>query len=213
MSETADRASRPWQNWDVGNAAEVIDQYWLESTGEHSSRRALALDIGKAVGLGVPVFEVGCGTGLMAKELFDTGVTQPGDYAGGDVSRSMLAIARRRLPEVRLIDLDIFDLSPVEPQDNVICLHVVQHLPHYRDALTQLTRLARKQLYVATWFSASDTDDITMSRDSLAEPTFYTNHYGLTDFLRELRACSDRPIAHLAEWSIMGPTRAVHVRF
>jgi trans-aconitate methyltransferase len=208
----SERINRPWQNWDVGDTAAVIDQYWTGSANEQGSRTTLALDIGATLGRGIPIFEVGCGTGLMGKELIAQGVVTSALYSGGDVSKAMLAIGRKRLPECSLLDLDIFDLTPLGPQDNVICLHVVQHLPHYRDALAQLLRFARKQLYVATWFSAADADEISMSRDSPAEPAFNTNRYGMTGFLAQIQA-SDRQIASVTHRQVLGETWGVHVTF
>jgi SAM-dependent methyltransferase len=203
---------RPWQNWDVGNTATVIDHYWTSSPHEQRSRTTLARDIGDTLGRGCPIFEVGCGTGLMGKELIDQGVVTPALYSGGDVSKTMLAIGRQRLPECRLLELDIFDLRSLEPRDNVICLHVVQHLPHYRNPLEQLMHLARQQLYIATWFSASGADEIGMSRDSDAEPVFHTNRYGIGGFMEQIRSFN-RAIASATERQLLGETRVVHVVF
>jgi ubiquinone/menaquinone biosynthesis C-methylase UbiE len=182
------------------------------SAGQQEIRAIMVRDIGATCGTGIPIFEVGCGTGLMGQGLIAQGVTSAALYSGGDVSQSMLAIGRQRLPGCRLLDLDIFDLSPIPPQDNVICLHVLQHLPHYRDALAQLLRFARKQLYIATWFSASDNDEIGIGRDGPYAPTFHVNNYGISGFLAEIRN-ADRPVARLSERPLIGKMRVVHVAF
>ncbi len=183
-----EQATRYWQNWDVGNASKVIDDFWTASLGEATSRKTIAEDVRRSFGPEQPVFEVGCGTGLMARSLIEAGATTESLYAGGDVSKSMLAIARKRLPHIKFVDLDIFDLSPLKRQEAVVCFHVLQHLPHYREAVAQLTALAIRRLYVVTWFNETDADEIEMSRDSDAEPTFHTNIYSLPGFLTNLRS-------------------------
>jgi trans-aconitate methyltransferase len=203
---------RRWQNWDVGDAVEKIDHFWRNSAGEREFRAVLARDIGATCGRGIPLFEVGCGSGLIGKELVDQGVLSAAQYSGGDVSQSMLVLARQRLPGAKLVELDVLDLT-LPKQDNVLCLQVLQHLPHYREGLAQLLNFARKQLYLVTWFGDLSYDDqIILSRDSEAKPTFFTNRYSLARFMAQIRECG-RPITSLSEYALLGETRAVHVVF
>src|SRR5262245_52287093 len=88
---------RYWQNWDSGTAAERIDHYWSNDPFEVEIRQQQALDAKLACGTGIPVFEAGAGSGLMAASLFAAGVTRPELYVGGDTSSRMLAIARQRI--------------------------------------------------------------------------------------------------------------------
>ncbi len=203
---------RPWQNWDVGDTSARIDEYWVSSSLELENRIALTKGIAESFGTGAQIFEVGCGSGMIGQELINQGVTTSDRYSGGDISKTMLEIARKRLPECHLIDLDIFNLAALPQRDNVICLHVLQHLPHYQDALSQLIRFAKKQLYVATWFSDSGADELSMGKDGPGEPIFNTNRYGLDGFLNAIRDAG-RPIVKISERQVVLHTRAVHVAF
>jgi SAM-dependent methyltransferase len=206
---------RYWQNWDEGDTAVVIDQYWLQSSGEVSSRSIIATDIRETIGRLQPIFEVGCGTGLMAAALLQHGATDETLYEGIDVSESMLAIARDRLPQIEFVAADIFDLSKFPPRDNVVCLHVLQHLPYYSDALDQLLGMALKHLYIVTWFNETEDDEIGMSRDSDAIPIFYTNAYALPKFLASLkgRRADRHRDAVITSRHLIGRSHAVSVRF
>jgi len=76
------RTDRYWQNWDSGTAAERIDHYWSNDPFEVEIRQQQALDAKLACGTGVPVFEAGAGSGLMAASLFAAGVTRTELYVG-----------------------------------------------------------------------------------------------------------------------------------
>lgn len=178
------KTERYWQNWDVGQAARCIDKYWRNN--EAGWYRILVRDI--AVQLGKPrsVLEVGCGSGMAYGYMLERGIVTPDTYTGGDASQKMLAIARRHFPEARFIDLDIFDLPyPDRSQPNVICINVLQHLPHYRRGVCELLRVTNHKLYIVGWF-ATDTGDrlsFTKPLDELGGQRFYDNHYSLPKFL------------------------------
>jgi SAM-dependent methyltransferase len=212
MSLNVQDPGRHWQNWDVDDTAQIIDKYWLDDPSEKKFRKAIASHLKEVCGYDMPIFEVGCGTGLICHELIEQGVVSQDQYRGGDVSQSMLAIARDRLPGVDLIDVDIFDLGRLERQENVICIQVLQHLPHYRQALAQLLQFAKRQLYIVTWFSSSGSDEISMSQDSAAKSLFHTNCYGMDGFISDVRA-ADRSIASLAAYKVLGNARAIHIVF
>jgi trans-aconitate methyltransferase len=206
-------APRYWQNWDVGNTAKVIDDVWMSSEDEAKSRRRIAEHVLAKFGEEQSLFEVGCGTGLMAKSLIDVRATNEQRYSGGDVSLTMLEIARSRLPKINFTELDIFDLSSVQKRDHVVCFHVIQHLPHYYAPLLQLIQLAVKRLCIVAWFNETDSDEIGMSRDSIAEPSFYTNVYSLPKFLMSLRQLAGNRNARLSTDHLIGNAFAVNAEF
>jgi SAM-dependent methyltransferase len=74
---------------------------------------------------GSDVLELGCGTGIDAVEL-----AAGRRYTGVDISATMLAAARGRLPGATLIhgDLTTLDLQPAS-FDAVVSLYVFGHLP------------------------------------------------------------------------------------
>lgn len=198
---------RPWQNWDAGDVAQRIDKYWVE--GGLDLNRQQALEIKALCGGDVPIFEVGCGTGLMAQALFEAGVTRPEKYVGGDVSKKMLAIARERLPAARFEELDIYNLSDAQ-HDNVVCLHVLQHLPHYIGPLGQLLKVMTRTLYIATWISDTAEDQIRFvdEAESRWGVSFYANVYSLPRMVAHIERLSGRKpaIRHL-----VGPIYSVTV--
>lgn len=176
---------RIWQNWDKSNAAASIDQYWLASEG--GWRNTLTNHIELLLGKEISILEVGCGTGLIGETLLNKGIA--GQYMGGDVSVNMLDIAKKRLPNTSLINLDIFDIS-VQDQfyENVICIHVLQHLPDYREALRELIRITKKNLYIASWFNTNGDSQINFSApsDKWGGQRFYNNRYSLPNFIKDI---------------------------
>ena len=176
---------RYWQNWDEGVAARQIDDFWLGAEGEIASREALARHAAEFFGLRAPIFEVGCGTGLMAQALLDGGVADP--YSGGDVSEKMLEIARERHPRLSFETVDVFNL--VGSRENVVCFHVLQHLPHYREALAQLLSFGRR-LLIATWLTDAEEDRIE-TREEFGQ-IFHNNTYARAPFLQACAAGGGR---------------------
>lgn len=89
-------------------------------------RGALALFAELLRDVGGPVLDAGCGIGLLCGPLRDLGL----DVFGIDLSPGMLAIARRRHPELRfevgsLTDLDVADASV----GGVLAFYSVIHVP------------------------------------------------------------------------------------
>jgi len=81
-------------------------------------------ELGNVIAASPKVLELGCGTGRYLAELAAKGF-QP---YGIDISRNMLQIARRRVPDAMLIDGDFTDsrvLKRFEPCELVIALSVV----------------------------------------------------------------------------------------
>jgi ubiquinone/menaquinone biosynthesis C-methylase UbiE len=198
LSRSVDRAGkggRYWQNWDHGEAARRIDNYWLKS--ELPWRKAVTRDIRTVFGPRVPLLEVGCGTGLIYEQLRKSGVVTRQSYAGGDISQNMLNIARSRFPGVKFSELDIFKLAlPDRSQKNVINVHVLQHLPHYEDAIRELLRITGETLYVVTWFNRKVDDQITFCEpsDEWDKQAFFNNYYSLPKFLGFVLNSTSRPI-------------------
>jgi ubiquinone/menaquinone biosynthesis C-methylase UbiE len=115
-------------------------------------------------------------------------------YIGGDVSQKMLEIARERFPKAKFDYLDIFNLPyPDKSQPNVICIHVLQHLPHYAEAVKELIRITSRRLYIASWFNESFEDNIVFGETEWGA-SFYNNCYSLPKFLAFLYGNADAAI-------------------
>jgi ubiquinone/menaquinone biosynthesis C-methylase UbiE len=193
-----EQRERYWQNWDRGDAARRIDEFWRAS--EQPWRQALAEDVRAVLEPRVPVLEVGCGSGLIYNALRQHGIVTADSYSGGDISNNMVQIARQRYPTVHFSVLDILNLSlPDRSQRNVINVHVLQHLPHYEAAMRELLRITADTLYVVSWFTRKPEDEITFSEPSAQwdQQSFFNNYYSLPKFLGFVFSATDRPIRHL----------------
>jgi SAM-dependent methyltransferase len=188
-------AGRYWQNWDQGDAARRIDDYWIKS--ELPWRQEVRRDIKAVFGRRVQLLEIGCGSGLIYEELRRQRIVTKRSYAGGDISENMLQIARQRFPGVIFSPLDIFKLDlPDRSQPNVINIHVLQHLPHYEQPIRELLRVTAKTLYVVSWFTREAEDRITFCEpaDEWDKQAFFNNYYSLQKFLSFVLASANRPV-------------------
>jgi SAM-dependent methyltransferase len=75
------------------------------------------------------VLELACGTGSILKQL------QPKyDVTGVDLSEEMLAIARKKVPDVRVVRADMRTVDLGERFDAVLCVYdSINHLTQFRD--------------------------------------------------------------------------------
>lgn len=178
---------RYWQNWDKGNSAERIDEYWVACEGKW--REMLVRHIKSIFGENIPLVEVGCGSGLIFKKLAEYGVVTADSYLGGDVSQSMLNMAHKRCDGVPFLRLDIFHL-PFRDRavENLINIQVLQHLPGYTEALSELIRVTKRRLYIATWFVTDAQDVITIGLSGAGDKEkFHNNMYSLPKFIETIK--------------------------
>lgn len=205
---------REWQNWDNPNIAKIIDDFWAESGDEIQFRKAIAEDIKSKMGLGAQILEVGCGSGRIAEELLKAGIVTPESYLGGDISLEMLHLAKTRLPGMRFEMMDILKLETM-PQDNVISIQVVQHLPHYWDAVRELMRVARKRLYLIGCFVITDNDSIAFGEfdGNLPGNKFYGNYYSLSGLIEFLQGKWGPIIQGIDTYRFKSGTHSICVNF
>jgi ubiquinone/menaquinone biosynthesis C-methylase UbiE len=176
-------SKRRWENWDRGEIAKEIDQYWHSSKGEQEWRNRLMADMSNVLGRDAALLEVGCGSGAIYEEMLKRGIVTSGSYTGGDISRKLLDIAHNRFPTTQFIAMDIFKLPYRDgAQPVVLCISVLQHLPDYRPALRELARVTGSTLYVASWFTKAKHDNIRLVKSQWG-PEFYENTYSLQRFL------------------------------
>ena len=214
MNNGQEQGKRYWQNWDEGEAARRIDEYWIASEGYW--RRMLVQDIRREFGTNVPIVEIGCGTGLIFQALLDEGIVTEHSYLGGDVSTNMLTIARERFPQAHLRELDVYNLDlPSHSQPNVVAIHVLQHLPDYQEALHELLRVTQQKLYMVSWFQMEMEDRTQFSppSDRWDNQQFFNNRYSLPKFLASLYAGSEKPIADVRIHHFEGDSYGIAVSF
>lgn len=204
---------RPWENWDKGETARLIDRYWASNRDEIAFRKMVAADIEVRLGRKIPLLEIGCGSGLIYAGLRRMGIVTPQTYTGGDVSAKMLEIARKRFPEARFVKLDVLSLPyPDNSQPNVICVQVLQHLPSYEEAMKELLRITASKLYIVSWFTPNADDEFTFSDIQWGGP-FYNNCYSLPRFLSFVYRCATRPIEQAHIRHLVGPSYSITLQF
>jgi ubiquinone/menaquinone biosynthesis C-methylase UbiE len=204
---------RNWQNWDKGETAKYIDSYWINSGYEKEWRKRLVSDIKDEFGKRTPLLEVGCGSGLIYEEMIKLHVVTPKTYVGGDVSHKMLDTASNRYPKAKFIYLDIFKLPfPTKSRPNTICIHVLQHLPNYAQALKELIRITSGKLLISSWFTQGPEDSIVFEDIPYGGP-FYNNRYSLPKFLAFIYEQVDTKIEKINITKYREPTYSVTVTF
>ena len=76
------------------------------------------------------VLETACGTGRLAKRLYENGY----DVVGLDLSEEMLDIARERVPDIKFVQDDVRDFDLDDRFDAVVCLgHSFAHMINDED--------------------------------------------------------------------------------
>ena len=123
---------------------------WYENErekGYHALIDRLELDIIRPLATHRDVLEVGCGTGLIMKELKNQART----VKGIDISEQMLAKARARGLDVQQ---GIAEKLPFESNsfDLVYSYKVLAHVEHIREALNEMNRVLRPGGYMVAEF-------------------------------------------------------------
>ncbi len=99
------------------------------------------------------VLELGCGTGLMTRQLLDRGAV----VTGVDRSEPMLSRARKRAPEATLVEHDVPSYRPDGAYDRVVLSYILHELE--RDQRAQTLAMARDALVPGGLVGVVDFDD------------------------------------------------------
>ncbi len=117
----------------VAVAYDLLNAVLWFPTGSDRLRRELVNGLDLAPGMGV--LELGCGTGLATRHLVSEGAA----LTAIDSAPTMLAAARRRVPEARFIEGDLLDRIDEGPFDRLVCSFVLHELDPERRAAVLAT--------------------------------------------------------------------------
>lgn len=148
----------------------------------------------EVLGASARLLEVGSGTGRMSIPLLERGV----DLVGCDLSEPMLRRFREKFPSARVARADAAVLPfPSAYFDNVMTVHVMHLIPHWREVLQEFRRVLAPggaYLNVSTWAPVG----VTVSgqirdywRNWMAANGLEVGHPGVrdkADLLEELRS-------------------------
>jgi ubiquinone/menaquinone biosynthesis C-methylase UbiE len=99
------------------------------------------------------VLELGCGTGLMTRQLLDRGA----EVTGVDRSPHMLDRARARAPEASFVESDVTSYAPTGHYDRVVLSYILHELEERERAAA--LRIARAALAPGGLVGVVDFDD------------------------------------------------------
>jgi len=119
--------------------------------------------------VGADVLELGCGPGWDAIALAESRT-----YTGVDVSTTMLALARERVPSGAFLEADLTSLElPEESFDAVVSLYVLGHIPaaEHRSTYRRVASWLRPGGVFCANFPLTPGDDV--EADWLGVPMFF----------------------------------------
>jgi len=122
--------------------------------------------------------DVGSGTGNMYLTLKNS--TLQFKYLGVDRTKNMVEFAQRRFPEAKFIQGDIHSLPFPDRSWNVVyCRHVLDHLPGYEKALSELARVCSDCLIICLLNQLADKQQIKVigKPPSQTDPKQFSEHY------------------------------------
>jgi len=140
---------------------------WSEHWGRLAAPAREAVADAAGIGPGTNVLDAGCGTG----EFLALAIARGADASGIDLSKDMLAVARRRAPEAEIREGDATKL-PYEDDafDVVTAFNVVQFTGDVPATIAELARVAPR-VAVCGWADGSQLLDVFAAlRNDTARP-------------------------------------------
>lgn len=117
------------------------------------------------------VLDVGCGNGVPGTRA----IAERRRTTGVDVSKVQIELARRNVPEARLLHGDILSMQfPAGSFDAIVAFYVVEHLPRAEHArlLSRFSRWLRPGGYLL--FTVEPEGEPSLVRDWLGTPMFFS---------------------------------------
>lgn len=134
------------------------------------------------------IYEIGCGPGVSTEKL--RGFAPAATLAAGELEPAMVAVAKKRNPDVPIEQASIYKLPLQDGSvDLICCLEVLEHLERPEDALAQISRATSKHAIMSVpneplWRV------MNMARlkylDSLGNTPGHLNHWSTAGFTKML---------------------------
>jgi ubiquinone/menaquinone biosynthesis C-methylase UbiE len=112
--------------------------------------------------------------------------------------------------------MDILNLDlGSDSQSNLICIHVLKHLPNYEVALLELLRVVREKMYIASWFNqgSEDLNQFSQPSERWDKQRFYNNRYSLTKSLSFIYHRSEKAIEDIRIHHFEGDNYGIALAF
>jgi ubiquinone/menaquinone biosynthesis C-methylase UbiE len=165
--------AEPAKNLGDKDTVRGIDNYWNWSEYERflrQSNAALVLEYAKD---GSSLLDVGCGTGLLYRELKRSDKVY--SYAGIDSCQHMLDIFESRNPEIDTVNMDMNSLSFSDGSfDTVCCFEVLGHVKDVITPLKEMWKVARKNVIFSLWVNNTKEDRFIYEPGGPAKGFFQT---------------------------------------
>jgi ubiquinone/menaquinone biosynthesis C-methylase UbiE len=131
---------------------------------------------------GAKVLDIGCGAGVpIAKAL-----AQHFEVTGVDISREMILLSRKKVPEGTFIHADVMEVEfPESKFDAVVSFYTIFHVPKekHRALFKRIQRWLKVGGYLLVTVANEDEDPYTAEFHGV---TMYWSNYGLEEYLEIL---------------------------
>ncbi len=173
---------RDWEQWDRQGTCQIIDAYWLSSQEEKDHRRSLAVLIKQQILPNGQFLEVGCGSGLIYKQLVPA-IMPNSSYTGIDISETMLEIARKRFKKGEFLKDDLYSLSfPDNSFDTVAAFEVFGHIGDIEKPIQEMFRTTSRLMIFTVW-TALETQ---ISHEIIGNSIFLHKIFSREDILKTI---------------------------
>lgn len=187
--ETEKTELNPWRFLDD----EALKKFLTDPTNnENAPDRKLVIDYLRDNFHFIGFLDVGCGPGHQYLALKQSGIDF--NYLGVDKTQKMIDFARSRFPEAKFVEGDINKLEMGDQSWPIVgCRHVLEHLPGYEKALSELARVCSDCLIICLCKPLAGKQEIRVIGKPPEQTTnnefseHYLNQYARGPFMKTLK--------------------------
>lgn len=160
----------------------------FNKTGQKETRNAIEEFILNHSTKKTTLLDAGCNTAIEGYRLFKKGYK--GHYTGVDSNSKAIQYAQYNLNEFKNYSLFVSDLDKLyfkhKQFDIVLMKDVIEHQQHYRNVLSEATRVAKKYFVLGLFITLSESakDKIKLHPDG-----YYLNKYAKQPLLKFMAEC------------------------